>query len=220
MKKYLLIILTIFIGTKAWSQTEEATTRSGKKVILYSDGTWKYADADSKTVKKDTEEKKKDPDKKTLPNPLVITGDCSDNLENVEDPRTRVITTRSRNMIIVAEKDDRKEINISMQKGAKDVISIIFHLVGAGQCIGDGNKINIVFTDGSRLDLINDFSNCRGESTANFGGNYGRKKPFAELQTKKIKSIKVWTSEGSLMQNLSPANQEEFQQMLNCLTKQ
>jgi hypothetical protein len=215
MKKTLCISLFILIAIQSWSQTEEATTKSGKKVILYSDGTWKYAETDTKKP----EEKKKEPEKKSLPEPVAFTGDCSENLELIEDPRTRVMTTRGKNMIIIAEKNDGKEISISMQKGAKNVISIVFHPTGAGQCIGEANKINIDFTDGSKIDLSNEYSNCKGESTANFGGTYGRKKPLGELQSKKIKSIRIWTTDGSVQQKLSDNNKEQFFQMINCLSK-
>ena len=44
MKKTLCLLTLIFLGLTVWCQTEEATTRSGRKVILYSDGTWKYAE--------------------------------------------------------------------------------------------------------------------------------------------------------------------------------
>jgi len=213
MKKYLWILL-MFIAIKGWSQAEEATTSSGRKVILYSNGTWKYAEE-----KKIEPGKKVEPEKKNTVETIAITGDCADNLELIEDPRTRVLTTRGKNMIIIAEKDNTKEINISMQRGAKDVISIVFHPVGAGQCIAESNKINIAFTDGSKMDLSNEYTNCKGEATANFGGSYGRKKPLSDLRSKKIKSIRVWTSDGSVQQTLSAANQDDFLQMLNCLSK-
>jgi len=218
MKYILYQFMFLLICLKVSAQTEEATTQSGKKVILYSNGTWKYATTDPKVSEKDG--KKKEPEKKSSPEPIALSGDCSENLENIEDTRTRIVTTRTKNLIIIAEKNDRKEITISMQRGAKDVISIVFHPVGAGQCVGEGNNIIIFFTDGSRLDLINDFTNCKGESTASLGGNYGRKKALSDLQSKKIKSIKIFTEEGFVLQNLSSANQEEFQQILNCLSKQ
>src|SRR5690349_15913680 len=102
MKKILLFTLVIFFCTGAWSQTEEATTRSGKRVILYTDGTWKYAEPDTKKQ----EGKKKEPEKKSVPVPVAVTGDCAENIEVVEDARTRVLTTRGKKLIIIAEKDD------------------------------------------------------------------------------------------------------------------
>jgi hypothetical protein len=49
MKKHFLIICIISISQFVFSQTQEATTADGKKVILLSDGTWKLAE-----IKKDT----------------------------------------------------------------------------------------------------------------------------------------------------------------------
>src|SRR5690242_21006261 len=104
MKYILYPLLLLLISFNALSQSEEATTQSGKKVILYSNGTWKYANTDNKVPEKEI--KKKEPEKKSLPDPVAVSADCSENLENVEDARTRIVTTRSKNLIIVAEKDD------------------------------------------------------------------------------------------------------------------
>lgn len=220
-KSILTVIVLLLMQYNSFGQTEEATTQSGKKVILYADGTWKYADDTKPVIKKNNEEKKKEPVKKNEPETINLSGECAESLETIEDKRTGTRTTRAKNMIIVAEGDSKKEIGVLLQKGPKGVITMIFRPVGAGECIGEGNKINFVFTDNSKLELSNDgLTNCRGEAAANFGGLYGRKKMLEELKTKKIKSIKIWTQQGSVQQNLSVENQEEIMRMINCLSTQ
>ena len=219
-KSILTIIVLMLMQSISFGQTEEATTRSGKKVILYADGTWKYADDTKQEIKKN-EEKKKEPEKRVEPESSVLPGECAAAFEAIEDQRTGIRTTRTKNLIIIAEANGKKEISVSLQKGAKLVIKMTLRATGAGECVGEGNKINLIFTDNSKLDMANDgLSNCRGESSVNFGGPYGRKKMLEELKTKKIKSIKVWTQQGSVQLNLSVENQEEILRMINCLSTQ
>lgn len=53
MRTVILTILTvIFFFSFAFSQTQEATTNDGKKIILNSNGTWKYAESKTDTIKK------------------------------------------------------------------------------------------------------------------------------------------------------------------------
>ena len=51
MQKISLTVLAIIATISvSFGQTEEATTKSGKKVILDSDGTWKYQEEKKKTT--------------------------------------------------------------------------------------------------------------------------------------------------------------------------
>lgn len=43
--KYLILTLSVLIAAQAWGATLEATTKSGKKVLLNENGTWAYASA-------------------------------------------------------------------------------------------------------------------------------------------------------------------------------
>jgi hypothetical protein len=58
MYKIILTVIVLFlIQSVSFGQTEEATTQSGKKVLLYADGTWKYADDTKPVTKKNSDEK-------------------------------------------------------------------------------------------------------------------------------------------------------------------
>lgn len=214
-------ILFIFLCTclTAAAQPEEATTRSGKKVILYPDGRWKYADeATDKPVQK-VKEPIKEKEKKPALQPATITPtDCDDQLEVIDESRTGLRITRSKNRMIVEGGGDKGQIGISLQKNSKGILTLFLYPVGAGSCIGEGNRVNIEFTDGSKTEFGHDaFANCLGESSVNFGGNYGKKKQLELLKSKKIKKIRVWTQEGSVQQQLPAEIRDNLQRLFLCL---
>jgi hypothetical protein len=215
MLKYFFTVSMLFLLHSVFAQTAEATTNSGKKVILFADGTWKFKD-EKKELKNNVD--KTTPEKKVTDNNIrSMPIECADKLDVSQDKNNTVIT-RTKSFIVIAGDQSKQEIDISLQKGEKGINSISFRLGNGADCIGEGNKINIVFTDGSRSDLSNDGPmNCRGEAIVNFNGPYGKKKQFQELCDKKIKSIKVWTQTGAVQQSLSQENKEEFSQLLNCL---
>jgi hypothetical protein len=218
MKIYLTGLLFLFFSPlMVHAQSQEATTGAGRKVILYADGTWKYADEKKETVAV-TETKIKEVEKKTAAPVTTLPGDCNDYLEIFEEPKSGIKSTRSKNLLIITKEGEDKEIGISFTKNNRGVISITLKPVGAGECIAEGSKINIVFTDGSKLDLSNDaFTNCKGEAMVSFGGQYGRKKQWELLRTRPVRSIRMWTQTGSVSEDLNKESQEQLIKLLSCL---
>ena len=218
MARYFFILFIVCFPLALFSQTEEATTESGKKVILYADGTWKLKTEEVKTTKTVVKTKDKKEDKvkpETLP--VNLEAGCADLFETVKDKNNTVII-RTKNFLIITGPEEKSELDISMQKGAKGIISISFRTGTGNECIGEGNKVSIVFTDGRKLDLSNEGpANCRGESVCYFSGPYGKKKQLQELKDKKIRSIRIWTQQSSLSKELSGESQDEFIRLLSCL---
>jgi hypothetical protein len=217
MKIFVSVIILLLAPFMLRAQTQEATTTNGKKVILFADGTWKYAEEKNEHVKTETT-KIKEPENKKVVTTTDLPANCSELFDISEDPKTGARITKTRNLLIISKDGDSKEIAVLMQKGFKSVITLTLKPVGAGECIAEGSKINLVFMDGSKMDLVNDgFTNCRGEVITNFGGQFGRKKQLAELSTKKIRTIRVWTQAGSVMEELSPSAQDELLKTISCL---
>lgn len=218
MARLFSTILIFLFPLMVFSQTEEATTESGKKVILYADGTWKIKSEESKkttTTVKATD--KKEEKTKTANLPVNLEGDCGLLFETVKDKNNTVIV-RTKNFLIATRPDDRSEIDISMQKGAKGIIAISFRTGTGSECVGEGNRITLLFTDGSKLELTNEGpANCRGEGLSLFSGPYGKKKQMQELSEKKIKSVRIQTQQNSLTQEFSNDNQIEFIRLINCI---
>ena len=203
MKKLTMTLLMVIMTmTSVFGQTQEATTNDGKKVILNFDGTWKYAET-----------------KKVSP-ASSNSSDCSNWISTETDKVSGTTSTVSKNTLIVSTDGGKKGFGILMMQSSKGGLIISIKAVGAGSCIDEGAKINILFTDGSRLMLSNEGNfNCKGNSTIYFGGVFGKKSQLEELKTKKIQTLRVWTSDSYIEKDFSDDNQDEFYNVINCLTK-
>ena len=109
---------------------------------------------------------------------------------------------------------------IYMMLSSPNAIILVIQAVGAGSCIDEGAKINILFTDGTRLELLTDSKfNCDRKATVYFGGIFGKKNQLSQLKTKKIQTMRVWTEDGYVERDFSSENQDAFYYTLNCLSK-
>lgn len=219
MRRTYILMLAFFTCFVSAAQTEEATTKSGKKVILYPDGRWKYADDAANKPAEAVKEPVKEKEKKTVTQATnILPTDCDGSLEIIDDNRSGFRITRTKNRMIAENNGDKGQLGISLQKNSKGIITLYLYPVGAGSCIGEGNRVNIEFTDGSKTEFGHDaFANCSGEAAVNFGGSFGKKKQLELLKTKKVKKIKIWTQEGSVQQQLPPDIQENLQKIFICL---
>lgn len=204
MRKIILtafaIIATISVS---FGQSEEATTKSGKKVVLNSDGTWKYQE------------------EKTTQTTTAKDSDCSNYIETTEDKMTGKKSTAGKSTIVVSTDGGKKGLGILLMKSSSGSLIVSIQAVGAGSCIDEGNKINILFKDGSKLELASDGKfNCKGNATLYFGGVFGKKKQLEELKTKKIQTMRVWTSDSFVEKDFTEDNSDEFFHTINCLTKE
>ena len=201
MRKTTTTLLTVFMTmTFAFGQTQ-ATTEKGKKVILNSDGTWKYAD----TVK--TFKTNLDP------------SDCSNWIKTEEDKVSGHSFTTIKDYLIVSQDGGKKGFGINLMLSGNSIILSV-KAKGASGCIDEGAKMNILFTDGSRMELNTDGKfNCKGDASVYFGGTFGKKKQLNELKEKKIDVMRIWTSDGHVEQKFEDDQAEQFKNALNCLTK-
>ncbi len=202
MQKIILTSFSIVI-TMAFSfgQTEEATTKSGKKIIISLDGTWKYADEKISSS--------------------FNYEDCLNFIKITEDKMTGDKMATSKNRIIVSQDGGKTGLGIVLMTPSKGVLILNILASGAGNCIDKGGKVNILFTDGSKLELTtNGDFNCKGEATIYLGGVAGKKKQFEELKTKKIQAIRVWTDDGYVERDFTEDNSNMFYQTINCLTRE
>ncbi len=202
MKKITMTLLTVLITmTVAFGQTQEAITTDGKKVILNSDGSWNFAE-----VKKDTAN--------------VNSSNCSNWISSETDKVTGKTSTAAKNTLIVSTDGGKKGFGIFMMQSSNGGLILVIQAVGAGSCIDEGAKINILFIDGSRLELASDGKfNCKGKATVYFGDVFGKKSQLEELKTKKIQTMRVWTNDSYVEKDFTAENQAEFFNVINCLTK-
>jgi len=201
MKKIIIaVFLVMATMTGLYGQSLESATADGKEVILNSTGTWKYV-----KVKK-----------KTVLNPA----DSNNWIITKTDEVTGKTISISKNTLIISSDGGESGFGIFMMKGSASSLILVIHVVGAGSCIDKGNKINILFTDGSGMELFSECDfNCKGSAKVYFHGRPGKKDQLNQLKSKKIKTMRVWTRDTWLEKDFTSENQDEFLNVINCLAK-
>lgn len=121
---------------------------------------------------------------------------------------------------IIISDDNDKGFVISLLGHEDKSLIFAIKVVGAGRCIDEKNKINILFTDNTRLELIsnNDF-NCDANSVVYFGKIFGKKDELKQLSTKKIKAMRVWTRNSFVQENFPSEKSDYIYNVINCLIK-
>ncbi|WP_460545889.1 hypothetical protein [Echinicola sediminis] len=201
MKHFLLSFLLCFSLFEAKAQIE-ATTVNGEKVILNDDKTWAYAEKEENNQ---------------LSTEMDLS--CSSLILIEEDKMTGDKTPMLKDAIVLSKDGGTNGIAIYLMK-AKN--SIIFSLtaIGAGNCIDKGDKINFLFRDGTRMESGNMSNfNCDNKSTMYLGGIFGGKKNLIMLSEKEIATLRVWTSDGYVEEDLSNDDSMVLKAAFKCLTE-
>lgn len=201
--KFIITALFSVILSVSFSQNINATTDDGKKVLLKPDGTWEYLKEKELTDN----------------NSNTSDGDCSEYVSVDKDEVSGKTYVSAANMLVVSKDGGKKGFGIyPMLGGTGKSIIVSIQAVGAGNCIDDDDKINILFRDGSRLELVNEGKfNCDAKATLYFGGVFGKKKQMEELCTKEVKVMRVWTSDGFVEETFESDQSVEFMNTMRCL---
>jgi len=200
MNKLILTISILLLAVASTFAQTEATTTDGKKVILNNDGTWEYA----KTKIEKTER--------------TDNSDCSNYISTKVDKVTGSSMTAAKDMLIVSRDGGKTGFGIFVLKSERGSIIFSIQAVGAGNCIDDENKMNILFRDGTRLELINDGKfNCDAKYTQCFGGVFGKKKELEMFRTKEVETMRIWTSKSYVEENFTSDQSKELMNVVNCL---
>lgn len=78
--------------------------------------------------------------------------------------------------------------------------------------------MNILFRDGTRLELINDGKfNCEAKFTQYFGGSFGKKKQLDMLRAKEIETMRIWTSKSYVENDFSTDQSKQLIKTIECL---
>lgn len=200
MKTLSAIAFSAILHFGSFAQDKTAVLEDGTKVLLKADGTWS-------TISED---------RPVLPVPL----NCSQWVEYSVDKVTGESSISAKSKIIVSADKKSKGLGILLLVSERGTLIIHTKVIGAGSCIDQGAKANILFTDGSRLELNNDGKfNCDEEFTIYFGGPFGRLDQLEQLKTKRIETIRFWTENGYVQEDFTADNKEEFYQTINCITQ-
>ena len=188
------ILFALLFATHAFAADVEATTSSGAKVILREDGTW---------VAKPTP-------------PASNPDDCSTVVSTTHDRVSGTTSTMMINPLVLSD-DGKKGLIMYTMKGQQSIIWAIT-VVGASSCVDDDNKVNVLFTDGTRMEVENDANfNCDGRHTTYYGGVFGKRAQFNALATKNIEVVRVWTRQGYVEKTLNQEQATHLRSAFACL---
>lgn len=196
MKKLILTFSIIAAAYSAFTQTE-ATTKDGRKVILNDNGTWKYAE--------------------TTTTEIIVKLDCVNLTSTETDKMTGKSTTASKETLIVSEDGGKTGFGIFLINISGSLVFSI-QAVGAGSCIDDDDKMNVLFRDGTRLELGNSGKfNCDGKFTLYMGGSFGKRKELEIFRTKEVETMRIWTSKSYVEKDFSTEQSKQLMKTVDCL---
>ena len=89
---------------------------------------------------------------------------------------------------------------------------------GPDYCIEKAGIMSFIFSDGTKMKLYNCGGyNCRGRFEAYFGGVYGNKSKLLKLSKKKVSSMRVYTINSYVEEDLTSNQSESFSNIVNCI---
>jgi len=197
MKSTLSTLLALIVTTTICFGQIKAITEAGKGVILNEDGTWEYY--------------------AVIVKPFSL--ECSDLIITKTDKVTGNVSTGSSETLIVSQDGSETGFGIYLFKSRKTLVWSMTAF-GAGSCIDDDDKMNVLFTDGTRVTMFNDTKfNCDANFTLYFGSSFGKKKELEMFKTKKVETMRVWTSDGYVEQDFDQDQAMQLMKTLDCLSK-
>lgn len=147
--------------------------------------------------------------------------ECSKYLEAKVDKVTGASNVAPPKPFIVDNKNTKSGLNmILMLSGKRDAAILSVQSMGSAKCVDEGDVINILFRDGTRLALGNDGSfNCRGTHTSYFGSVFGGIDQLEQLSTKEIEIMRLNTQNGIVEETFTVTQSQEFMNTMSCLSK-
>lgn len=121
-----------------------------------------------------------------------------------------------KNPLVIGDDKTGIRMNLLMGDGNKTIIWINT-AYGVG-CIDKGNKIDVLFTDGTKLQLYATGAfNCQEKSVFYFHKVFGTAKHLDTFCEKYIATIRVWSMKSYNQQDLSEQEGKDFNAAFNCL---
>ena len=148
---------------------------------------------------------------------FAYTQDCSKYTKEYTDEVEGKSYTLADNIVVSS---NEQEGLIIMFVKLEKALAMSITSVGSGKCVDKGSQVNILFTDGTRMNLLNEVSfNCESKTTIYFEENRIDDYYANELSTKKIKIMRVHKSSGFVEENFSEDQADLFMNTFKCLYK-
>lgn len=201
MNKQLFTLIILICSLTSICGQLKATTEDGKNVILNENGSWEFVKSEILTSEQ----------------PLKPS-DCGAFISTEIDKVTGKSTTASKETLIISSDGGRTGFGILMLNISGTVVLSI-QAAGGGSCIDDDDKMNILFRDGTRIELINNGKfNCEGKFTLYLGGKLGGKKELESFKSKEIEIMRIWTSKSYVEMDFNVSQSRQFLQTVSCLS--
>ncbi len=149
---------------------------------------------------------------------LFAQDDCSNWIKKHEDKVGGKSYLTNKEPMIVSDDGSNGFAIIIMESNKSIILSIKAIAVGTSKCIEEKAKVQILFTDGSRIEILtdNDF-NCKADATIYFLNVFGKRDAYNELTTKDIDIMRVWASKGYVEQKFTAEQSKQFRNTLKCV---
>jgi hypothetical protein len=149
---------------------------------------------------------------------LDVNAQCEKYISFEEDKMSGTGTWVCNNVIVLSHDGGTNGIAITLILSSDGKTIICSNkVVGAG-CIDESAKIEILFTDKSRLTLYSDSKfNCQGKATLYFGGVFGKTKYLDDLTEKSVETIRVWGHSSYIQEDFTVEDQDNFKNTIKCL---
>ncbi len=193
MRKILFVLLLGFSPLVILGQLK-ATAENGKKVVLFDDGTWRYEKTD-----------------------IINLGSCNELIEENYD-RVSGETTISAATPFSFKSDGQggRNITILLYRQKKSVQMILF--LGDNTCIYPEDKVNILFRDGTRIKIRNEYRfNCDGSWGSYFGRDNLGKLLLKYLSTKEVDVLRAHIKGYPVECTFTQEQSEKFKKTIKCL---
>lgn len=150
----------------------------------------------------------------------TATGDCSKYISSTLDKVSGKENVGGNKFIIVSSDGGKTGFSIFTLRSDSGVIGFVIKVVdrSAGGCINDSSKVNILFKDGTRLELTGASKfNCDGEVSLYFRGVFGNSSALEMLKTKPIETMRVHTFKSFVDRDFTPDQADQLMHQLSCL---
>jgi hypothetical protein len=203
MKGTFLFSILMLSGAALFSSEEILVKADGTKIIIFDDGTWKpYVQQETGAM------------------PSVKAAmTCKDLIQTVTDKMTGAKYIAAIKPIEIST-DSKTGFTVSLLIGKDGGPIMDIKVFGMGGCMDENAKINCLFEDGDRMEILaNNKFNCDGDVSVHFGGIYGKNDQLAKLSNTKLTALRVWGSKGFQERDLTPDNAARVVETLRCLQK-
>jgi hypothetical protein len=146
--------------------------------------------------------------------------DCTNYINIEEDRVTGTTSAGSKDILIVVAEDDPDKIfgiDIWSTSSVKATVLDI-QIRGGANCISTGDRINVLFRDGTRLEAsnISDF-NCEPKFSLYFGDVFGREQILKQFGEKEVEIMRIQTMTKSVEIEFSEKNSQAFMNLAKCM---